>query len=62
MRGIDMDPFYNKTVTVYSKTTEDDVMGRDIWYPYVLDSVRLLVSQGANRTKSGLESSDSATL
>lgn len=57
-----MDPFYNKTVTVYNKTTADGVMGGDIWHAYVLENVRLLVSKGTNVSKTGLETADSAKL
>lgn len=57
-----MDPFYNKTVTVYCKTTAEGVMGADTWYAYVLENVRLIVSKGTNVSKTGLESADSAKL
>lgn len=55
------DIFYNKTVTVYNKTS-DDLMGTEIWYPTVLQNVRLLVTKGANVSKSGMDSADAASL
>ena len=55
------DIFYNKTVTVYNKTT-DGLMGNETWYPTVLENVRLLINKGENVSKSGLESADSAKL
>lgn len=62
MRGCDMgDIFYNKTVTVYNKTT-DDLMGNETWYATVLENVRLLVTKGANVSKSGMDSADAASL
>ena len=41
------DIFYNKTVTVYNKTS-DDLMGSETWYATVLKNVRLIVTKGAN--------------
>lgn len=62
MRGCDMgDIFYNKTVTVYNKTT-DGLMGKETWYATVLENVRLLVTKGANVSKSGMDSADAAKL
>ena len=62
MRGCEMkDIFYNKTVTVYSKTTEG-VEGTETWYPTVLKNVRMLVSRGADTSKNGTDSADSAKL
>lgn len=55
------DIFYNKTVTVYNKTT-DDLMGTETWYTTVLRNVRLLVTKGANISKSGMDSADAASL
>lgn len=55
------DIFYNKTVTVYNKTT-DGLMGNETWYPTVLKNVRLLVTKGANVSKSGMDSADAASL
>ena len=55
------DIFYNKTVTVYNKTT-DGLMGTEVWYPTVLENVRLLVTKGANVSKSGMSSADAASL
>lgn len=55
------DIFYNKTVTVYNKTTEG-LMGKETWYPTVLENVRLLINKGENVSKTGLESADSAKL
>lgn len=55
------DIFYNKTVTVYNKTS-DDLMGTETWYATVLENVRLLVTKGANITKSGMDSADAASL
>ena len=55
------DIFYNKVVTVYNKTT-DDLMGTETWYPTVLENVRLLVTKGANVSKSGMDSADAASL
>ena len=53
------DIFYNKTVTVYNKTS-DDLMGSETWYATVLKNVRLIVTKGANVSNSGLDSADSA--
>ncbi len=62
MRGCEMkDIFYNKTVTVYSKTAEG-VEGTETWYPTVLKNVRMLVSRGADTSKNGTDSADSAKL
>lgn len=55
------DIFYNKTVTVYNKTT-GDLMGNETWYATVLKNVRLLVTKGANVSKSGMDSADAASL
>lgn len=55
------DIFYNKTVTVYNKVSSG-VMGRETWYPTLLENVRLLVTKGSNIAKSGLESADTAKL
>lgn len=55
------DIFYNKTVTVYNKT-KSGLMGTETWYPTVLKNVRLLVTKGANITKSGKDNADAATL
>ncbi len=55
------DIFYNKTVTVYNKTS-DDLMGSETWYATVLKNVRLIVTKGANVSNSGLDSADSAKL
>lgn len=55
------DIFYNKTVTVYNKTS-DDLVGTETWYPTVLQNVRLLVTKGANVSKSGMDSADAASL
>lgn len=55
------DIFYNKTVTVYNKTSKD-LMGMETWYPTVLQNVRLLVTKGANISKSGMDSADAASL
>ena len=41
------DIFYNKTVTVYNKTS-DDLMGSETWYATILKNVRLIVTKGAN--------------
>lgn len=56
------DVFYNKTVTVYNKISTGGVVGSAVWYPTVLTDARLIVSKGANITKSGIESADSAKL
>lgn len=62
MRGTDMgDIFYNKTVTVYNKAV-DGLMGTETWYATVLRNVRLLVTKGANITKSGRDNADTAKL
>lgn len=55
------DIFYNKTVTVYNRTTEG-LMEKETWYPTVLKDVRLLITKGENVSKSGMESADSAKL
>lgn len=53
--------FYNKTITVYNKTS-GGLMGTETWYATVLKNVRLLVAKGANISKSGTESADAASL
>lgn len=55
------DIFYNKTVTIYNKTS-NGLMGTETWYPTVLRNVRLLVAKGANVSKSGMDSADAASL
>ena len=55
------DIFYNKTVTVYNRTVEE-LMEKETWYPTVLKNVRLLVTKGANVSKSGMGSADAARL
>lgn len=55
------DIFYNKTVTVYNRTTEG-LMEKETWHPTVLKDVRLLITKGENVSKSGMESADSAKL
>ena len=55
------DIFYNKTVTVYHRTTEG-LMEKETWHSTVLKNVRLLVTRGENISKSGMESADSAKL
>ena len=55
------DIFYNKTVTVYNRTTEG-LMEKETWYPTVLKDVRLLITKGENISKSGMESADSVKL
>lgn len=55
------DIFYNKTVTVYNKTS-DDLMGTETWYATVLENVRLMVTKGANVSRSGMDSADAASL
>lgn len=57
--GYDMDVFYNDTVTVYNRHEEGYT---EKWYPTVLRGVRLLVTKGANMSKSGMDSADSAKL
>ena len=55
------DIFYNKIVTVYNRTV-DGLMEKETWYPTVLKNVRLLVTKGANVSKSGMSSADAASL
>lgn len=55
-----MDPFYNKTVTLYNRYEDDD--GEEHWYPTVLENVRLQITKGANVTTSGLDTADTAKL
>lgn len=55
------DVFYNKTVTVYNRSVEG-LMGKETWYPTVLENVRLLIAKGENISKTGMESADSAKL
>lgn len=55
------DIFYNKAVTVYNKTS-DDLMGTETWYPAVLKNVRLLAAKGTKVSKSGMDSTDKASL
>lgn len=47
------DVFYNKTVTIYNKSTSDDVMGADTWYPTVLSNVRVLFEHGKHKSLEG---------
>lgn len=54
------DIFYNKTVTVYNRYEDDD--GNEVWFPTVLENVRLLITRGENVSKSGMDSADSAKL
>lgn len=53
-----MDIFYNKTVTVYNRYED----GKEMWFPTVLEAVRLLINRGENVSKSGTDSADSAKL
>lgn len=55
------DIFYNKTVTVYNRSVEG-LLGKETWFPTVLENVRLLITKGENISKSGMESADSAKL
>lgn len=55
------DIFYNKTVTVYNRSV-DGLMETETWYPTVLKNVRLLVTKGANVSKSGMENADTVKL
>lgn len=55
------DPFYNKTVTVWNKST-DGLWENETWIPTVIENVRLLVSRGNNIQNSGNVSADSARL
>lgn len=54
-----MDIFYNKTVTIYNKIEEDY---REIYYPTVLNGVRLLIGKAASFGEKGVEGSDNALL
>ncbi len=62
MRGIDMDVFYNKTVTVYNKYETGGIKGTEVWLPTVFENVRLQINKGANVTTSGLKDADRARL
>lgn len=55
------DIFYHKTVTVYNRSVEG-LLGKETWFPTVLNDVRLLITKGENISKSGMESADSARL
>lgn len=50
---------YSETVTVFNKLQQGQVI---TWYPTVLHNVDLNVDKGANVTKTGLESADTAKL
>lgn len=50
---------YSETVTVFNKLQQGQVI---TWYPTVLRNVDLNVDKGANVTKTGLESADTAKL
>lgn len=50
---------YSETVTIFNKLQQGQVI---TWYPTVLHNVDLNVDKGANVTKTGLESADTAKL
>lgn len=50
---------YSETVTIFNKLQQGQVI---TWYPTVLNNVDLNVDKGANVTKTGLESADTAKL
>lgn len=50
---------YSETVTIFNKLQVGQVI---TWYPTVLHNVDLNVDKGANVTKTGLESADTAKL
>lgn len=56
------DIFYNKTVTVFHQYLEDGPIGEERWQASVLKNVRLLETQGANISKTGISGADSASL
>lgn len=56
------DLFFNKTVTLWNCSNSDDVMEEEIWYPTVLENVRLIETKGRNVSTSGIKEADSAKL
>ena len=59
MQGLSV--FYNDTVTVYNRILDVD-SENETWLPSVLEKVNLVVTKGANVSKSGIEDADSAKL
>lgn len=55
------DIFYNRTATIWNKQ-EDGVWEEEVWFPTVIENVRILVSRGNNIQKSGNTEADSARL
>ncbi len=53
--------FYNNTVTLYNRWY-DSVLDQENWIPTVLKDCNLIITKGANISKSGLENADSASL
>lgn len=63
-RGCDMQGFSffdSDTVTVYNRLLDEDT-DVETWIPHVLEHVELVVTKGANVSKSGMENADSAKL
>lgn len=56
-----MDPFYNKSVTIWNKYV-DGLMQEEHWVCTVIENVRILVSKGNNIQKSGNSAADSVRL
>lgn len=52
------DIFYNKTVTIYNRHEDE----KEMWFPTVLENVRLQINRGENVSKSGTDSADSTKL
>lgn len=55
------DIFYNKTVTIWNKYA-DSIYESEVWLPTLIENVRLIVSEGNNIMKSGVDNVDSARL
>lgn len=53
--------FYNNTVTLYNRWY-DSVLDQENWIPTVLTDCNLIITKGANISKSGLENADTASL
>ena len=56
-----LDIFYNNTVTIWNKYVTGKYEN-EIWIPTLIKNVRLIVSEGNNIAKSGVENVDAARL
>jgi len=57
-----MEELYKDTVTIWNRMKASGVWEEDTWYPTVITNARLIVSQGNNVLKSGVEGADTARL